>query len=156
DIGQVMLVVVVFERLARHVGGERVILVGKIGQRKRHRLAPQMIKRSGRGERRSTVTGACRPRFRVHSLGRSGGPGNGSSLPFAGKRRGRPFPFPNGRPLSAAFSPRRLECVGNEQRYPTRSRSRELVSARINQDRIWRRPCHIKLLRLAWNGAKIL
>src|SRR5262249_37731144 len=90
-------------------------------------------KRSGRGERRSTVTGACRPRFRVHSLGRSGRPGNGSNLRFARKRRRRPFPFPNGRPLSAAFSPRRLERVGRAQCYPTRSRSRGLVSARINQ-----------------------
>src|SRR5262245_50591086 len=157
DIGQVMLVVVVFERLARHVGGERVILVRKVGQRKRHRFAPQMIKRSGRGGRRSIVTGACQPRFRVNSLGRSGRPGNGSNPRFESKRR-PPSPFPDGgAALRAAFSPRGLECIGNERRplSSIRSRCRGLVSARINQDGIWPRPRHISYCDRSGTGPKL-
>src|SRR5262249_46455782 len=126
DVGQVVLVVVVFERLARHVGGERVILVGKIGQRKRHRLAPQMIKRSGRGGRISIVTGACQPRFRVNSLGRSGRPGNGSNLHFAlTTAAGGPSPWANGRATSrAAFRCAGLNAAATsgDDRHPTRAR----------------------------------
>jgi hypothetical protein len=33
DIGEMVLVVVVFERLTRHVGRERIVGIGKIGQR---------------------------------------------------------------------------------------------------------------------------
>ena len=33
DVGKMMLVVVVLERLARHVGRERIIGIGKLGQR---------------------------------------------------------------------------------------------------------------------------
>jgi hypothetical protein len=49
DVGEVMLVVVIFERLARHVGGERVIRIWKVRQRERHRLAPQMVNWAGPG-----------------------------------------------------------------------------------------------------------
>src|SRR5262249_53921878 len=36
DIGLVMLVVMIFERLARHVGGEGIVGIGEVGQRKGH------------------------------------------------------------------------------------------------------------------------
>src|SRR5262249_2268311 len=72
-----MLVVVIFQRFARHVGGKRVVLVGKIGQRERHRLTPQMIKRADEARGVLWVTGARQPRFRANSLGRSGRRGNG-------------------------------------------------------------------------------
>ena len=38
DIGLVMLVVVIFERLARHVGRERIVGIGQVGQCKRHQV----------------------------------------------------------------------------------------------------------------------
>ena len=38
DIGLVVLVVVIFERLLRHVRRERVIGIGQVGQFERHRL----------------------------------------------------------------------------------------------------------------------
>ena len=40
-IGEVVLVVMVFERLARHVGGERVVRIRKIGQGEGHRVPPR-------------------------------------------------------------------------------------------------------------------
>src|SRR5689334_7900910 len=36
DVGFVMLVVMIFERLARHVGSKRIMSVGKVGQLERH------------------------------------------------------------------------------------------------------------------------
>ena len=43
DIGLVVLVVVIFERLARHVGRQRVVGIGQVGQLERHQvlLGPQ-------------------------------------------------------------------------------------------------------------------
>src|SRR5258707_14845861 len=41
-----MLVVVIFEGFARHVGLERVVRIGKIGERERHNF---LLKRLGRG-----------------------------------------------------------------------------------------------------------
>ena len=33
DVGEVVLVMVILERLARHVGGERIVGIGQLGQR---------------------------------------------------------------------------------------------------------------------------
>ena len=41
DVGEVVFVVMIFQRFTRHVGRERVVLIGKIGQRERHRLTPK-------------------------------------------------------------------------------------------------------------------
>ena len=38
DIGLVVLVVVIFERFARHVGRERVMGIGQVGQLERHQI----------------------------------------------------------------------------------------------------------------------
>src|SRR5471030_2860862 len=38
DIGLVVLVVVIFERLARHVGRQLIIGIGQLGQRERHQI----------------------------------------------------------------------------------------------------------------------
>jgi hypothetical protein len=37
DVGRVMLVVVELERFARHVGLKRIVGIGQVGQRERHR-----------------------------------------------------------------------------------------------------------------------
>src|SRR5215475_1709758 len=70
-----VLVVVIFERLARHVGGERIMRIGQVGQRERHRITPRMVKRVWGI---TWATGWCRPRFRGYSLGRSEVQGNGT------------------------------------------------------------------------------
>jgi hypothetical protein len=36
DVGEVMLVVMILERFARHIGRERVMRIRQIGQRERH------------------------------------------------------------------------------------------------------------------------
>ena len=40
DVGEMMLVVVEFESFRRHVGFQRVVRIGQIGQREGHEMAP--------------------------------------------------------------------------------------------------------------------
>src|SRR3981189_939158 len=97
DVGEMVLVVMIFERLARHVGGERVVGVGKIRQRERHRIAPQMVKwAGGPGENRTAdATAARRSRFPIYSLGRRGGRSNAwNSLPLHPRPRTQPTRVP--------------------------------------------------------------
>src|ERR1700759_859209 len=56
DVGLVMLIVVVLERLARHVRRQRVVGIGKRRKRERHRGSPSNWGADQRTERRGDVS----------------------------------------------------------------------------------------------------
>ena len=63
DIGLVMLVVMIFERLARHVGGERVVGIRQVGQFERHYVLLGPLKEKCRIIRHRDETGSSPGEF---------------------------------------------------------------------------------------------